>query len=158
MIKDGFYRRIPNSAKGNKRAQKKALATLQQEHNHILTWSLNHGDTLEWPGSTKQSRANIISDRFDVGLAIDCFVELSPDCSDPAITMKFDSIKRNALINFSHHVMAQADLEADPFVIFGLYCLHDKRDMLTCEHGFNKRNCKLRTTTITITKVFSNHH
>ena len=28
MIKDGFYRRIPNSAKGNKRAQKKALGTL----------------------------------------------------------------------------------------------------------------------------------
>ena len=27
-LKDGFYRRIPNSATGNKRAQKKALGTL----------------------------------------------------------------------------------------------------------------------------------
>ena len=28
VLKDGFYRRIPNSATGNKRAQKKALGTL----------------------------------------------------------------------------------------------------------------------------------
>ena len=28
VLKDGFYRRIHNSARGNKRAQKKALDTL----------------------------------------------------------------------------------------------------------------------------------
>ena len=28
VLKDGFYRRIHNSARGNKRAQKKALGTL----------------------------------------------------------------------------------------------------------------------------------
>ena len=30
-LKDGFYRRIPNSATGNKRAQKKALGTLDSQ-------------------------------------------------------------------------------------------------------------------------------
>ena len=36
VLKDVFYRRIPNSAKGNERAQKKALGTLEWHHQRNL--------------------------------------------------------------------------------------------------------------------------